>query len=120
MIGNLLGSGRQTRILRLLDLERDVILNGPLSGLEPLVARREAEVEEISANPKGIPESFLETLRTKAERNSRLLLASLAGIKAAEQQITAVTEAHENLRTYAHDGKPVDVRQPVVTRDQRS
>ena len=42
MIANILTSARYARILRLLDLERKVILSGPLGQLKALVDRRES------------------------------------------------------------------------------
>ena len=78
MIANMFASARYARVLRLLDLERKLILNGPLAGLKPLVEQREAAVAEILANETDLPEAFLAALKARAERNGRLLLASLA------------------------------------------
>ncbi len=120
MINGMLSSGRYARILRLLDLERQVILNGPLSGLQALVDRREAEIAEMLAGGRDAPEAFLDALKRKAERNSRLILASLAGVKAAEAQISQIETEQSRLRTYAADGSAVEVGDPQATRDQRS
>ena len=79
MIAHILTSARYARILRLLDLERKVILNGPLSSLRALVDRREAAVAEVLDSESEVPEAFLAALKARAERNSRLILASLAG-----------------------------------------
>ena len=59
MIAHILASARYARVLRLLDLERKLILNGPLAGLRALVDRREAAVAEILANESDLPEAFL-------------------------------------------------------------
>lgn len=120
MINGMLSSGRYARILRLLDLERQVILNGPLSGLQALVDRREAEIAEMLAGGNDAPEAFLDALKRKAERNSRLILASLAGVKAAEAQIDQIDAQQSRLRTYAADGSAVEVGQTPSKRDQRS
>jgi hypothetical protein len=120
MIGNILSSGRYERILRLLDLERNVILNGPLSSLAPLIERREAAMKDLVAGKTGAPEAFLADLKTRAERNSRLLLASLAGVKAAQNQISEINSARDRLRTYSADGTSREVRQTTVTRDHRA
>ncbi|HYN45092.1 MAG TPA: hypothetical protein VES64_00205, partial [Allosphingosinicella sp.] len=62
----------------------------------------------------------LTALKAKAERNSRLLLASLAGVRSAGEQITRIRAAGDKLRTYSADGQPVEVRQTPITRDRRT
>lgn len=119
MIATMLSSARYSRILRLLDLERKVILNGPLSGLKPLVERREAAMAEILSADHTLPEAFLAALRSRAERNSRLIMASLAGVKAAVRQIDAIDAARSELRTYTAEGVPAETRRPA-SRDKRA
>lgn len=120
MIANILASARYARVLRLLDLERKLILNGPLSGLQALVDRREAAMAEILSTETELPEAFLLALKARAERNSRLILASLAGVKAGAAQIEQIRNASSGLRTYSAAGTPVEVRQNPVTRDRRA
>jgi hypothetical protein len=119
MIASILTSARYARVLRLLDLERKVILNGPLSGLKALVDRREAAMAEILAGTE-LPEAFLVALKARAERNGRLILASLAGVKAGAAQIEQIRAARDGLRTYTAAGSPVETRRAQTTRDQRA
>lgn len=119
MTGEVLTSARYARVLRLLDLERKIILNGPLSGLAPIVEQREAAVAELLTAENDLPEAFLVALKARAERNSRLILASLAGVKAAADQM-AEAIAQNRLRTYTRAGEAVDVTPAVATRDQRA
>ncbi len=120
MITHILTSARYARILRLLDLERKLILNGPLSGLRAMVERREAAVAEVLEKETDLPEAFLVALKARAERNSRLILASLAGVRAGAAQIEQIRVSRAQLRTYTAAGAQVDVRTPRVTRDQRA
>ena len=120
MISHILTSARYARILRLLDLERKLILNGPLSGLKALVERREAAIAEVLESETDLPEAFLVALKARAERNSRLILASLAGVRSAAAQIEQIRATRSQLRTYSAAGTPVEVREPTVTRDQRA
>jgi len=120
MIANMFASARYARVLRLLDLERKLILNGPLAGLKPLVEQREAAVAEILANETDLPGAFLVALKTRAERNSRLILASLAGVRSGAAQAEAARDAAGQLRTYSASGEPVEVKAPKVTRDTRA
>lgn len=120
MIGHILTSARYARILRLLDLERKLILNGPLSGLKALVERREAAVAEVLEQETDLPEAFLVALKARAERNSRLILASLAGVRAGTAQVERIRASRAQLRTYTAAGARVDVPTPRITRDQRA
>lgn len=120
MIASILSSARYERVLKLLDQERKVILNGPLGELGALVERREAAVAEILEGEAALPEAFLAALKAKAERNSRLLLASLAGVRSAAEQIARIRAAQDKLRTYSADGQPVEVQQPTISRDKRA
>ena len=120
MIAHILTSARYARILRLLDLERKVILNGPLSSLRALVDRREAAVAEVLESESQVPEAFLAALKARAERNSRLILASLAGVRSGADQIAQIQASRSQLRTYSAAGAPVEVNTPAITRDQRA
>ncbi|HRP07978.1 MAG TPA: alcohol dehydrogenase catalytic domain-containing protein [Gemmatimonadales bacterium] len=90
---------------------------------EYLVVRQDEAIaipDRLSwAEAAAIPEAFLTALKTKAERNSRLLLASLAGVRAAAAQIDAIAAARGELRTYTAAGASVAVAPTPGTRDQR-
>jgi hypothetical protein len=119
MIAHIIASARYARVLRLLDLERKLILNGPLAGLKALVDRREAALAEILENESDLPEAFLVALKARAERNGRLLLASLAGVKAGAAQIERIRASRDQLRTYSPTGTR-DVGPRPASRDQRA
>lgn len=120
MIASMLSSSRFERILRLLDQERKVILSGPLVELGALVQKREALLTELLEQERELPEAFLTAVKARAERNSRLILASIAGVKSAEAQIARMDEARETLRTYSADGQSVEVGPLRHTRDTRA
>jgi hypothetical protein len=113
------GGNRYDRVLRMLDDERAVLLNGPIAELKPLVDRREVLLAAILAEDGDLPEGFLDALQARAERNSRLLLAGIAGLKTAREQVEAAEDARTRLRTYNAAGASVDVRDPGRTHDQR-
>jgi len=120
MIAHILATARYARVLRLLDLERKLILNGPLAGLKALVERREAALAEILETETELPEAFLVALKARAERNGRLLLASLAGVRAGAAEVAQLQATRDRLQTYAPSGARVDVNPPRTTRDQRA
>jgi hypothetical protein len=120
MIAHILATTRYARVLRLLDLERKLILNGPLAGLAALVERREAALAEILENETELPEAFVVALKSRAERNGRLLLASLAGVRAGTVEVERIRTTGDSLRTYAPTGERIDASLPRITRDQRA
>jgi hypothetical protein len=119
MIGSFLSNSRFDKILRLLDREREIILNGPLTDLKPVVDKRETALAAILTEEANLPAPFIAALRARAERNSRLLAASLAGLKAAEAQIEKIRTAQEQLRTYTAEGTSVEVSTRRATREER-
>ncbi len=120
MIASLISGSRYERVLRLLDQERKVILSGPLSELAALVEKREALIAELVAAERTLPEAFLAAVKARAERNSRLVLASIAGVKSAQAALERIDAAEGSLRTYSADGAPVEVAAKRVTRDKRA
>ena len=120
MIASLFAGARFERVLRLLDQERKVLLEGPLSDLPALGEKRDALLAELLADPADLPAAFLAALKSKAERNRRLILASLNGVTAAEAQIARIDAAQGALRTYSPEGAPVEAAPPRVTRDTRA
>ena len=120
MIAQFLTASRCARILRLLDLERAAILNGPLSGLQSLVERRERALAEILAAGREMPPDFVAALKTRAERNSRLLLASLAGVKAAAAELDRIEKSRGQIGTYTASGARTPRTPDPATRDLRA
>lgn len=120
MIASLLSATRFERVLRLLDQERKVLLNGPLTELAALVEKREALVAELVAQERELPRAFLAAVKARAERNGQLILAAIAGVKSAEAQVARMDAARDSLRTYSAEGAPVEVRRARITRDERA
>lgn len=120
MIGQFLTTSRCARILRLLDLERTVILNGPLASLATLVDRRERMLAEILAAGRELPPDFVTALKARAERNARLLLASLAGVKAAAGEVEKLERARGEIGTYTARGARSPRAPDRATRDLRA
>lgn len=120
MITSLLAGARLERVLRLLDQERKVLLEGPLGDLPAIGEKREALLAELLAEGTELPAAFLAALKSRAERNRRLILASLDGVRAAEARIARIDAAQGALRTYSPEGAPVEVVPARITRDSRA
>lgn len=120
MIAQFLTASRYARILRLLDLERRVILNGPLASLNALVERRERALDEVLTAGRDVPPDFIAALKQRAERNSRLLLASLAGVRAASAEVDRLEKSRGQIGTYTAKGARLARLPDPATRDQRA
>lgn len=72
MITEALTSSRYSKILRMLDEERQLLLSGPLDKLQALVSSREAAMNELLSSGASLPEAFIVALKARAERNGRV------------------------------------------------
>jgi len=120
MIAEFLMTARYNQILRILDDERRLILSGPLENLRLLVDKREKAIAELVQSENPVPEAFVAALKSRAERNGRLLQASIEGIRAATATIDGIGKKEESLQTYDARGKKVAAGQAVGTRDKRA
>ncbi|WP_424934565.1 hypothetical protein [Amaricoccus macauensis] len=120
MITEALTSSRYSKILRMLDEERQLLLSGPLDKLQALVSSREAAMNELLSSGASLPEAFIVALKARAERNGRLLRASIDGMKSARAQIEEINKQTDELRTYTADGTQVRVSRTQGTRDTRA
>jgi hypothetical protein len=120
MISEALTSTRYSKVLRMLDEERQLLLSGPLDKLQALVSKREAAMNELLESGASLPQAFIVALKARAERNGRLLRASIDGMKSARTQIDLINQQSEELRTYRADGTQVSVSRTHSTRDTRA
>jgi flagellar biosynthesis/type III secretory pathway chaperone len=120
MIPEVMGTSRYSKVLRLLDEERKLLLSGPLDKLDALVKKREAAMAELLESDTRLPEAFIVALRARAERNGRLLQASIEGVKSAQAQVAKINEQSGELKTYTAEGRAISVSQKRSTRDTRA
>lgn len=121
MISEALASTRYSMVLKMLDEERQLLLSGPLDKLEALVKRREAAMTELLGSGVSLPEAFIMALKARAERNGRLIRASMEGVRSAQTHMQRINEQADRLMTYRADGSQVDVNAtPKATRDTRA
>lgn len=120
MIAHFLTASRCARVLRLLDEERKVILEGPLARLQTIVDRRERALAEITASERPLPPKFVSALKTRAERNGRLLQASLAGIRAASAEVEKIERSRGQIGAYTDRGARAARAADPATRDLRA
>ncbi len=88
----------------LLELERAALLSGNIDG----VMRRLPEKERLMTSLQAFQfshENGLDLLKTKAERNQRLLESALEGIRAVTCRISALRRIRQTLETYDRRGQ---------------
>ncbi len=112
---------RKTLIERIdtqLDAERQTVLRGDLTSLEPLIERREKLVENlIGTIDKDDKEAIqaIENLQLKARRNAGLIRSAIEGITSANQRVAEIEAAHAKLSTYSAQGEISNVVRPKNT-----
>lgn len=85
---------------QLLDQTRDALVAGNFAALADLAVR----VEAAAATFPRLDQPTARRLRTKADRNAKLLQAATRGIKAARQRLTDISAA-ATLSTYDARGR---------------
>lgn len=120
MMPEVMGTSRYSKVLRLLDEERQLLVSGPLEKIGAVVKKREAAMADLLESGTKLPEAFVVALRARAERNGRLLEASIAGVKAAREQVARINKQANELRTYNAEGKHVSVTNTQSSRDTRA
>ena len=88
--------------------EREVLLNGRISDLESLLARRQEMIEMLDTLQIDDPTALSEA-RLLARRNQKLLEASLSGIQAARERLEEVRCSATQLDTYTLRGKRLNL-----------
>ena len=118
MIDSLMARSRARNILKLLHEERKIILEGPLSDLNRLAARRDTVVEYLSAGKIALKHSDIETIRQEASRNQNLLSASISGIQEAKSLLAEQHRDTSTMGTYTDTGKRLEPTEITNVKDR--
>ena len=89
-----------TQLEVLLDLTRDALIAGDFA----VLAQLSAQVEVLADAFPRVDRQTADRLRSKADRNARLLQAATRGIKAARQRLSDISTA-STLSTYDARGR---------------
>lgn len=118
MIDSLMARSRVRNIMTLLHEERKIILEGPLSDLSRLAARRERLVEYLSAGKIALKHSDIETIQQEATRNQNLMGASLSGIQEAKSLLAKQHRETSTMGTYTDTGKRLEPTEITDRKDR--
>ncbi|WP_424926548.1 hypothetical protein [Amaricoccus tamworthensis] len=120
MMSQMFNAQRYSQVLELLDAERKIILNGPLTDLGAVVEKREEIMTALLKEKGTLPQAFITALKARAERNSRLIKASIDGIKYGRVQVKRIEETAGRLHTYDAAGTKTEVTADPTTRDKKA
>lgn len=112
MIDALNAKLRIRKLLRLLDDERALLLAGRLDELPPLSAARDQIFQALGKGGRAADRAMAEAapdIRSRAERNRRLLKAALEGMQAARLQLAQSGRSMADMQTYTASGKRIQV-----------
>lgn len=93
--------------------EREAILTGDLDALEGLAARKLAGLDRISADDVD------QGLRDEADRNQRLIGASMAGLRSAIARLAEIRKVAGGLQGYDSDGRALTISNERATLRRR-
>lgn len=122
MIDTVLARGKLRQLLAIMESERKVLLQGPLSDLAKISDRRD---QLLDALVNGGPVSQrllgqqLECIKEMAARNGVLMKAAIQGMKAARKDIENMEENLNQLDTYSRDGGKMLVAQTMPGKGHR-
>ena len=116
MIDSILARGKLRQLLAVMEMERKVLLSGPLGDLAKISAKRDFLLESLVAGgpvSQRILATRLADIKTMAARNGALLKASMEGMKDARKVIVNMEESLNQLDTYSRNGGKVLVAQTL-------
>jgi len=111
MFDSFTARGRIRNILKLLRDEREILLKGPLSELTRLSALRDKLVEDLTNGKTELAEADMKALHHEADRNQRLLEASLSGMSAAKTLLAEQRQTATTMGTYTDSGERLEALQ---------
>ena len=91
-----------SKLTRLLEEERAALLSGQFSKLQELMERKEEAVEEI--RELSVHSEFVNQIKLLAERNERLIDATLSGLRDASSKLSKINISRKTVSTYDRYG----------------
>lgn len=98
------------QLLALLQEEREAIRTAAFDELEGLATKKEGMLATLLQNRP--PPAEMEKIRTKMAENQTLLVAAIAGVKAARDRIDALHRVRQELSVYDRSGQLAKVTAP--------
>jgi len=122
MIDTVLARGKLRQLLATMEAERKILLQGPLSDLAKVSARRDQLLESLlSGGPvsQRLLGQRMDEIKALATRNCALLKAAMKGMKAARKDIENMEDNLNQLETYSRDGGKMLVAQTMPGKGHR-
>ncbi len=122
MISAFMARSKLKQIVALMEDERHVLLNGPLSALTDISTKRGAVLDALeNGGPvaRSVLGNGLDQVRKLAIRNKKLFEASVAGMKAATDTLRVMEENIGMMETYTSRGEKILVLQKPSKKDHR-
>ena len=104
----------------LLHEERAALRAADFAGLAPLAVRKDRLLDRLGLASRPQDEVGVDRIRRAAQRNQRLLLASLRGVRAARQRLEDIKSARSVLNTYDHLGNRQDIHLDIGNLEHRA
>lgn len=122
MITAFMARSKLKQIVALMEEERRVLLNGPLSSITEIASKRGAILDALeNGGPvaRSVLGNGLNHIRNLAIQNKKLFEASIEGMKAATDTLQKLEENIGVMETYTSSGEKVLVLQRSSKKDHR-
>ena len=122
MITAFMARSKLRQIITLMEDERTVLLQGPLSALAAITEKRSAILDALeNGGPvsRSVLGNGLTKIRSLATRNKKLFEASVEGMNAATQSLRQLKANIGAMETYTSRGKKVLVVHNPTSKDHR-
>ncbi len=122
MITVFMARSKLKQIVALMEEERRVLLNGPLSSITEIAAKRGVILDALeNGGPvsRSVLRNGLKHIRNLAIQNKKLFEASIEGMKAATDTLQKLEENIGVMETYTSSGEKVLVLQRSSKKDHR-
>ena len=96
------------RLDALVDEEREVLMAGDLQRLAPLLAEKQALIDQLNATDAAA--AGLDALKAKVARNQAMLDGAMQGIRAVTARMSALRKIRQSLETYDETGRRRTIR----------
>ena len=87
----------------ILDQERDALIKGELTKLEPLLEQKEALISQLN-EIDGMEKESMSSVQTKVVRNQALLTSAMDGIRAVASRMSELRKVRKGLDVYTQSG----------------
>ncbi len=114
MIDTVIARAKLRQLMAALEIEREILLEGPLENLAQISAKRDQLLESlVQGGPvsRQLLSARLGEIKQRATGNAGLMKAAMQGMKDARKAVENMEKTLNQMDTYSRDGSRIQVAQ---------